>query len=786
MSLIHRASRPVLIKIALLNYGITTIISQVILIRELMVVFYGNELSSGILLAVWLFWTALGSGFIGKIVPPTLNSLVFFVGVHIGISLLLPLTMYANRMSLLVINHTPGEITGIIPIMAIPTITLSLFCFLAGALFTLGCRLYSTVETKKSAIVGRVYLLEAIGAASGGVLASFLLIKYFTNFQIAAFIGVFNLTIGTWLILNHRFHRHWWRLLVVGLIALGSFWALIKAVRWFEKDAQQNFWRDYQIAGTRNSIYGTITVTELERTYSFFQNGLLMYTVPDLYYAEESIHFALLQHPNPQSILLIGGGTSGSLTEILKYPSIKRVDYVELDPTLIRMAQTHLPAAETKVLNDPRVHLHFRDGRLFVKSTSHQYDVILANIPNPASTQLNRFYTVEFFQEVRNRLRQSGIYAFSVVSAENYISEPLAQFLGCLFRSLQRCFEEVVIIPGNSNYFLSTVTAGTLTSDPQVLINRLQQRTIVNEFVNEYYLPFRMTPERMSYLRSQIEQASPVRLNRDFKPIAYFFDLILWSSHTNPFFRDVFSYIAQHKLQSSLILLGLLVILISGGFTGIALRQPTRQSAIVISVMIVGFSEISLEVGLIIAFQALYGFAYYQVALIVTGFMFGLTMGSWFAARHIQLIKTNLLNYFLRIQFIIGLLPFVLIMMLALLTYLPVEALSQLLVIEVIFMILIFSTGLAGGYHFVVASALITQMGRTSPEKSGGTLYAYDLVGSCGGALLTSSFLIPLFGIYQSFILYGLLNLIILVMIILTYRINLKKSFSRQSTQPHE
>ena len=80
-----------------------------------------------------------------------------------------------------------------------------------------------------------------------------------------------------------------------------------------------------------------MALTELEDSYSVYQNGLLMFTMPDLYTSEESVHLALLEHPNPRRVLLIGGGIGGSLFQVLQHPHIEHVDYVELDPAIFQL-----------------------------------------------------------------------------------------------------------------------------------------------------------------------------------------------------------------------------------------------------------------------------------------------------------------------------------------------------------------------------------------------------------------------------------------------------------------
>ena len=107
--------------------------------------------------------------------------------------------------------------------------------------------------------------------------------------------------------------------------------------------------------------------------------------------------YALLEHAAPRRILLIGGGVNGAVAEALKHPTVERLDYVELDPALIGMAREFFPAQTAAFDSDSRVHLHFLDGRRFLTETGEKFDVIIVDVPDPQTAQLNRFYTVEFF-----------------------------------------------------------------------------------------------------------------------------------------------------------------------------------------------------------------------------------------------------------------------------------------------------------------------------------------------------------------------------------------------------
>src|ERR1035441_4181443 len=116
-----------------------------------------------------------------------------------------------------------------------------------------------------------------------------------------------------------------------------------------DRSAQARLWRGFRLVGSRDSIYGNLAVietgnmgtgnTETGNIRSIYDNGVILASVPDENAAEEGVHYALLEHPAPRHLLMIGGGVNGSITQALKHPTVERIDYVELDPALIDMAR---------------------------------------------------------------------------------------------------------------------------------------------------------------------------------------------------------------------------------------------------------------------------------------------------------------------------------------------------------------------------------------------------------------------------------------------------------------
>jgi len=733
--------------------GFSAMISQIVLLRELVLFFIGNELTLGIILACWLLLTAIGSGWIGKLVAHVSHPVKLLIFCQLLLALLLPGSVVFIRSSRLIFSIPTGEMTSPIFMLIVPIISLGPGCIIIGFLYTLGCKLLSQVPGQSPAsIPGRVFLFEAIGSGVAGFIASIILFRYFENFQVVTIISVINIAIAISVLVRFRNTPS-----VAGIVAASM--ALLAMIIFFprlDRFSSQKIWGYLKLRHSETTIYGNIAVTGYDETISFYENGVLMFTHPDLMYAEESVHFALLEHPAPKKVLLIGGDAAASLPQILYHPTIQSVDFVLIDPKSIELARKFIPSLNA-TLEDPRINVWYRDGRLFLNQTRQKYDVIIINLPDPQTALINRFYTLEFYRTVRTRLNEQGILSFSITASENVLSQEQTIFLSCLHQTMSRVFADIVLIPGNSIYFIGCLSDGVLTRDPGVLIERLKQRKLPTIYMREYYIPFRMTAERMDYAQQKISQFPAKIINRDFRPIGYFYNIMLWLTYFNIDFQPGVKFLGHWLLRSGM--LALIIIATLLWYLLRARRMPHTREAVLVTIMMIGFTEISLEVLIILGFQAIYGYAYYQLALIMSGFMIGLTLGSWYSLQLLAREDPGS-KYFVRFQaFLAGYPLLIFVVMLALAQVVIPE-----LLIQVIFLLLIVGTGFIGGFQFPQANQLIFQR-KKSVAATGGRLYAADLFGSVFGALLASMILIPLWGLGYTCLAISLVNFAMLLVL---------------------
>jgi len=158
------------------------------------------------------------------------------------------------------------------------------------------------------------------------------------------------------------------------------------------------------------SPYQRVEVFDTHQFGRLFRlDGRLMTSEGDeFFYHECMTHPAALAHPNPESILVIGGGDGGSSEELFKHPSVKRIVMAELDAVVIDVSRRYLGVINKGALDDPRLEIQIGDGYEYVKSTSERFDMIVLDLTDP-DTPAFHLYSEDFFRMCQNRLKPGGM-----------------------------------------------------------------------------------------------------------------------------------------------------------------------------------------------------------------------------------------------------------------------------------------------------------------------------------------------------------------------------------------
>jgi len=732
--------------------GFSAVVGQIVLMRELIVVFNGNEISLGIMLATWLLWTAAGSSLCSALGVGSGKPRQATATLECLLAVSLPATIWALRAAKSVFTTVPGQLLGPVPMLLTTLVCLGVFCTVSGALFVTAARIVERERRMTArAAAGTAYLLEAAGSVFGGILASIVLLRFLDSFQIAILISLLNLCMAQVLVLHMR-GRGVAMLASVAVVAAIPL-LMVVAPR-LDKSAQTLLWRGFNLVGARDTIYGNLAVTETGTIRSIYSNGVILANVPDPSAAEEAVDYALLEHPAPQRVLLIGGGINGSIAEALKHPSVTRLDYVELDPALIELAHQFFPS-QAAVLSNARVHVHYADGRRYLKNADARFDVIIVDVPDPQTAQLNRFYTAEFFRTVREHLAPGGLLALELRSSEEALSPDLKDFLRCIRHTLETVFPHVAAIPGETIHFFTAIEPGVLTTDPRLLTSRLQERRLNTQYVSQYFIPYRMTPDRMQQVDELLRPLPTTPVNHDFAPVAYSFDVVLWSAQFGHAYSEWFRSVSQFAYRSVFSVL-VLVLLIAAVLVEFVPRSENRaRTAAACCTAATGFTLMTLQIFLLLGFESVYGYVYHQLSILIGLSMGGIALGSWLCLRRMPLGRSSSCRAITVTELLLAVSAPALLLAIGALGDLS-ETAATWAAAQLAFPALAAISGMLGGYQFVVAAQIF--LPEVDTRRALGALYAVDLLGGCAGALLLSTWLIPVFGFWKTAWLVAAIN----------------------------
>lgn len=691
------------IKFSVFIIGFTTMITQIILLRIFLSIFNGNELVIGILLSNWLILTALGA-YLGRKTKNINNKPLFVFVAHLLLGLLPLITVFFIYFLRFAIFPT-GSIINLGQILLGTLILTFPFCLLSGIMFTFFSTQLSILGNSNQ--IGNIYSLEAIGSIVGGLVFTFVFIFLFSSIFSLKLIMLVNF--GTALYLSYKIHGSFIPR-VVGIVAI----LLAGSLMILDLDGitLDFIYKNQKIVDQKETPYGKIIVTEIAGQYTFYENGTLLYSTDNIVSNEEDVHLAMLQHPNPENILVISGGLNGTTREVFKY-NIKSLDYFEINPYIFSLSNKY---GESKYLSNKKVQVIKQDPRQFLKDYNKIYDVAIINLPDPINSNINRYYTLEFFEELKTKLSPSGIVSVSLSSTANYLSFDGQQLHATLFSTLKLIFDNVVIIPGMQNHFIAS--DGIVSSQ----ISELSRfKGISNKYINPNYLDDNFINEK----RNQIEAAisNKVMINYDLMPASFIMHKNEW-----------FSQSIINTVIVGIVILTILILIIP------------RLHVVNLSLFTTGFTATSLELILIISFQVIYGYIYYVIGILITVFMIGLALGTFYFSKKIH---ATLKNYSL-LQYAIGIFAILLpIILTSIKTNEPGNLITQ-----AIFIIFMLITGILTGTQFSTG----TKLRFATITNTASSAYSSDLLGSAMGALIAAVILVPLFGLIKVCLIMGILN----------------------------
>jgi spermidine synthase len=575
-------------------FGFAGQAAQVVLAREFLAVFYGNELSIAIVFGLWLLWVAAGSAIGSRLGRDPGKALLAAAFLFL---LALPAAIFAIRDLRSWFDVPAGQYLPIGGLVLAAGTILAPPCLLLGAAFAWVVR--------GAAAPGRPYAMEAGGAAFGAVAAALA----------GPALGSFALAAGAAAGLSAAFlldgRRPAWAGLAAS-IALAAFSGRL------DRAASERYWRHLgpgaRLLESYESPDGPVAVVERGGDFSIYRSGRLAATLPDRGEDDPLACAVLLQSPEPRRVFS-AGASPWFLREALRHGA-ERVEAVEGDARLFDLVRRYDPGS----LDHTRLVLRAGDARRLLAEDAH-YDVILVAAGEPDTAQGNRFYTVEFLLLASRRLAPGGVLAVGPVTAPSAQSpEELLRRNSILFRTASGVFPHVRPTPGASAWLLMSKDA-PLTLDESELSARAvkRRRSGVNlgAVAEKFYVEkadFEFRAGRAyDPLKDEEPLPAPVGPNLDSLPRGTFESLRVWSWHAG-------DAVGRAAAAAEAVPLWLAVLLLA------APAAFRRRGA---AMFHAGFAGMAVSLGILVTFQSVVGHLYESLGLLVGAFMAGSAAGSW-------------------------------------------------------------------------------------------------------------------------------------------------------------
>lgn len=696
-------------------YGIISIFLQIFFLREFIPLFHGSEFVIGIVLGHWLFSAGVSNylfRYFGKLRDFFSKSIKLFY-----LLILFSVLSFIFIRSINVMSST--DITMGVSLK-------SLFFYSLFAIFPVSFTLnlilnflkqsFATVLYQKKI---KRYVCEAIGFIIGGTFFSFFMSSIYTTTLLLIIIILifFNLIY----LVESRELKFFFLLMIVF-----SLYLIQNNASYIEKYVISNNYAKNNIIDV--SYYKNVQniLTEKNGEFALYKNGTAEYCLPspDIFEEEDFAHLPILHHNQPQSLLLIGG--IKYLSSIIKY-DLKKIDFVEYNKNVIKTTRKYINKLD-RVFKDERIAIYNSDARQFLQHTNEKYDVILIALESPVNTEINKFYTCEFFNLAGDKLTDDGFMALNLPGSMVYSPSLMFELNASVFNSLKKIFPYVKIIPGKTNIFVASKSKMPFRLHIKKRLKKVQDETFV---LSKYYVDERMDTQKTKWLNFQIRKHENKKLlNTDENQKTMIFSIMYWQSAFSPFLMKFLRLVIEY----SYFIVFIVIILF------FAVKFKYRVTSFVS-----GAGAMWLQFVCFWGFQIYVGQIYQWFGLLTAVFMLGLVCGSLYSKYCQQYVALNKTFFSSEILYLLWIISFIMLIKYNLIN---------------IYCLLLLSFGV-GGVTGLEFAQLIKMFGIIKEGQSNTQIFSADAFGGAFASYVGGAFVIPVWGIEKALFFILLLKFLI-------------------------
>lgn len=729
---------------AMFCLGVVTLLAQTAVIREVAVLCLGNELVIGMAVFVWLVLTGAGT-WVATRVPMRdggandCGRARWLLWAFLWMAVLLPSLVLGLRLAGGWVRPA-GEYAVPWRVLAMVVMAFLPVCIPSGGMFVVGCGLF----TRRTAAMSLIYAFEALGSFVAGTVYSFCLAGRAGNLAVAG-VGTVVAGMGALAMLTQAgYPRHIRTVggIVLGAVIVAGGMCLSPLEIWSTRELWTGLGVIHDGHDGRPAVYlkrnaatryQDLTLTGSGGLFALYGDGQVMGSFPDAVTAERHVAFVMAQNPSARRVLLLGGNPAAELSYLLNY-GVREVVWVEQDSAVYQMIGETVPDLVSTLDRDSRFRRVTDDGFRYVKHCRETFDLVLVHVPEPLTGALNRYFTLEFYMNVRRILSPVGLMHTTVEGSELLEGEP-AWMAATVYQTLRRVFPVVKVSAGPPLHYFASGEGGLISFDRMVLHQRMTAAGVAFETFNPVYFldADELAPDKLMFVEQRLSRAS-VEVNTVLHPSSWFYTLILWGRYSHSRVGALLMAIRQWTWPVWLCGVILAALLLMGVMIRVSRRNSVAAARLEVwqAMAVTGFTGVAMELVLLYAYQVFYGHVYVRMSFMIGLFMLGtvagsLLMGGWNRSdpRKVMMVCLGVLAG--------------LVFLVACCLCMGIHSEGGLYGLTACFGVLV-------GQQFVVTGKRLMSLG-VEPSRAAGQVWVCDYWGSACGGVLAGGVLVMVMGL---------------------------------------
>ncbi|MER5852099.1 polyamine aminopropyltransferase [Streptomyces sp. NPDC002012] len=261
--------------------------------------------------------------------------------------------------------------------------------------------------------VADLFAADYVGALVGGLAFPFLLLPVLGQLTGALFTGAVNAAAGgalvLWVFRRDLTPRSRWLLILVNVAVIAVLATVTALVGDFERAARRAVYGDGVRVAVQTGVQEVVLTGAGRSSLDLYLDGRLRVSARDEYRYHEALVHPAMNGPRAR-VLILGGGDGLAAREVLRYPDVRSVTLVELDPGVTRLARTDraLSALNAHAYRDPRLTAVNADAFNWLRAVHGSYDVVISDLPDPGISVGTKLYSAEFYGLVSEALAPGG------------------------------------------------------------------------------------------------------------------------------------------------------------------------------------------------------------------------------------------------------------------------------------------------------------------------------------------------------------------------------------------